>query len=118
MGKYINCPCPACERAWRAAGAVAGPTPSATPTAAPPPFRLETDWPGLNEVWNTPDSCEGEHHGPWVVLAETNQRRCLRCLYMDAFLQGVARGGDAVEKWLEVEGRADASMTPTIPGVC
>jgi hypothetical protein len=28
---------------------------------APQPFRLETDWPGLNEAWNHPDKCEGVH---------------------------------------------------------
>jgi hypothetical protein len=44
---------------------------------------------GLDESWNTPDECDGVHGGPYVVLEHTNQRKCLRCFYMNAFLNGL-----------------------------
>jgi hypothetical protein len=53
---------------------------------------LHTDWPELNDVWNQGDFCEGEHRGPWIVLIDTDARRCLRCVYAEAFLQGMAEG--------------------------
>jgi hypothetical protein len=56
------------------------------------PFQLQTDWPGLNECWNRIDETCGDHHGPYVVLEGTNQRKCLRCLYADAFTSGMFKG--------------------------
>jgi hypothetical protein len=53
---------------------------------------LATDWPGLNAVWNHGDPCGAACAGPWVVLVETDARRCLRCLYADAFMAGVKAG--------------------------
>jgi hypothetical protein len=41
-----------------------------------PAIRLQTDWPGLNTVWNQDDPCEGTCTGPWVVLLDTDLRRC------------------------------------------
>jgi hypothetical protein len=59
------------------------------------PFQLQTDWPGLNQAWNAADTCADSHAGPYIVLEDTNQRRCLRCFYAEAFLSGISAGAQS-----------------------
>ena len=43
-------------------------------------------------MWNQGDPCQGTCTGPWVVLVDTDVRRCLRCLYAESFMAGMKAG--------------------------